>query len=190
MKPLILAGIDPSLRNLGMAKFEYEDGKLYPIEEGLQVTKPESKKAKIRKNCDDLNAAILLHEALQDFICDCDYVFMELPVGSQTARAMASYGICVGLAASIAPPLILVLPHEVKLITGLGKTASKAAMIAWAVKKYPEIEWLRERGKPTGKLIAANEHIADAVAATEAGINTDEFRRVIVLHEKLKGAYP
>lgn len=185
--PLILAGIDPSLSNFGMSKFEFDDEGLYPIDSKLQITKPEAdKKAKVRKNCDDLSRATLLYDALHEFIIDCDYVFMELPVGSQSARSMVSYAMCVGIAASIKKqPLILVMPNEVKLATGLNSTASKEQMIAWAVKKYPDIKWLRERNKPNGKLVKANEHIADSVAAVEAGLRTPEFSRILALYKKM-----
>ena len=84
-----------------------------------------------------------------------------------------SNGICVGILANSALPLIQVDPSEVKLATVGNRTASKADMIAWAVGLYPDADWLQDR---SGSLIAANEHLADAVASIHAGMKTSEFR--------------
>jgi hypothetical protein len=48
-------------------------------------------------------------------------------------------------------------------------------MIEWAVAKHPDAPWLR-RG---GKLIAKNEHLADAVASIYAGLKTAQFASVL-----------
>lgn len=181
---LVLTGLDPSFRNLGMVKFVYDREGLFPIDEKLQVTVKAPKAAKVRVNCDDLERARDLYKAMQAFIAGSDYLFMEMPVGSQSASGMKSYGVCVGLAASIEIPLILVLPHEVKQATGLAKTASKEEMRKWAYKKYPDVRWLRARNNPKGAFTDANEHLADACAAVEAGIKTPEFLRLLPLIKK------
>jgi hypothetical protein len=183
-KPLILTGLDPSYRNFGMVRFEFDHRGLFPIDEKLIVTEKADKKAKVRVNCDDLERSRTIFTAMQDFIAGSDYIFMEMPVGSQSASGMKSYGICVGLAASIEIPLILVLPNEVKVATGLSKTASKEEMRKWAYKKYPDVQWLRAHNKPNGAFTAANEHLADACAAVEAGIKTPEFQRLLPLIKK------
>ena len=183
-RPLILTGIDPSFRNFGMVKFEFDHRGLFPIDEKLQITKKAPKTAKLRVNCDDLERSQYLFNTMHAFIGDSDYIFMEMPVGSQNASGMKSYGICVGIAASIQLPLILVLPHEVKLATGLKKTASKAEIRQWAYKKYPDVQWLRARNNPKGSFTDANEHLADACATVEAGIRTPEFKRLLPLIRK------
>ena len=192
-KPIIfrLAGIDISLSNIGLVKFEFEYDLikhkadlscLYVVDENLVTTKPEKKKANVRKNCDDYDRAVMLYKAAYDFVDDCDLAFIELPVGSQSARAMASYGVSIGIAAGITNcPLIPVLPMEVKAVTG-NKDLSKDAMIAWGVKIFPDIRWLRERGNPKGAIIKANEHMADAAAAVVAGLRTPDFNRLLSLH--------
>jgi hypothetical protein len=175
-----VCGLDISLSNLGMAKFRYylTDGYLEAWDARLVTTQAEPKKSKVRKNSDDLNRCRSLIHGLEEFTSDCRFLFIELPVGSQSARAMASYGACCGIAASIKKPLILVMPLEVKAITGKN-LASKDAMIAWAVKLFPDIPWLRERGKKDGHLVKANEHIADACAAVKAGVLTEPFLNAV-----------
>ena len=105
-------------------------------------------------------------------------MFVEVPVGSQSARAMASYGVCIGLLAALSDkPLIEVTPTEVKLAAVGSKTASKQEMISWASDLYPHLNWIKSRGK--SELADKNEHIADAIGAIHAGILTDEFARLV-----------
>jgi Holliday junction resolvasome RuvABC endonuclease subunit len=172
--------IDPSLRNWGFAKIIIDSDKTDIEIDSLKLVKTESdkKNAKVvRKNSDDLERAKLIYGALHREIVEYvpDFVFVEVPVGSQSARAMASYGICIGVLASIGVPLIQVTPTEVKLAGHGTKTASKEEMIAWAVKKHPNANWL----KHGGKLVAANEHLADAVAVGYAGMNSTQFLQAL-----------
>jgi hypothetical protein len=173
-----VAGIDISLSNLGLVKFDLDShGELKSVESKLVHTKPEPKKAHVRKNSDDLNRASAFAIALREFLVDCEFVFVELPVGSQSARAMASYGISVGLIASLVDyPLILVLPSEVKMVVN-DKTASKQKMIAWATKQFPKLNW-KMHGK---KFTNDNEHMADACASVVAGMDTQDFKRALTL---------
>jgi Holliday junction resolvasome RuvABC endonuclease subunit len=130
------------------------------------------------KNSDDIERARKLHEGLHNFIQDADLVIVEVPVGSQSARAMASYGICIGIIASIDKPLIQVTPTEVKLAACGKKTASKAEMIDWATNQFPEANWIKHKSKGEWVLGNKNEHLADAVAAIVAGVKTDTFQQM------------
>lgn len=173
----IMAGIDISLSNLGLSKFHYRNGHLEPLDSKLVVSKPEDKRMKVRKNSDDLNRATSFVKELHEFIDGCDFIFIELPVGSQSARAMASYGISVGIIASLYNyPIILVLPSEVKMVVG-NATASKRDMINWASKLYPEFKWTKGKKQLADK----NEHVADSCAAVIAGLKTQEFIRAYTL---------
>jgi len=178
-----IAGLDPSLSNFGMAKGNLDFDQGFPVfdlaELFLQESKSDKANAKVvRKNSDDLNRARSLHDAMQEFTKDVDLVIVEVPVGSQSARAMASYGVCIGLLSSIAQPLIQVTPTEVKLAAVGSKTASKAEMITWATDMYPEANWLRHKQKGEWKLGNKNEHLADAVAAVHAGLATETFKQM------------
>lgn len=178
-----IAGIDPSLSNFGMAKGVLDLSSGSPIFDLQALVLAESKADKanakqVRKNSDDINRARTLHEALHGFIADVDLVVVEVPVGSQSARSMASYGVCIGIIASIQKPLIQVTPAEVKLASVGSKTASKAEMIDWATNTYPAADWIRHKQRGELVLSNKNEHIADATAAIHAGLLTDQFKQI------------
>jgi hypothetical protein len=176
-------GIDISLSNLGIVKAELDPAALTIKVEELHLieTAPAEKSVKkvTRQNSLDLERAILLYEALQEHCQGHAMAFAEVPVGSQSARAMASYGICVGVLASVPIPMIQVTPTEVKL-AGFGeRTATKEEMIYWAAKKHPEAKWLTQTRKGELHVLNKNEHLADACAAIHAGIKTNDFKRAI-----------
>lgn len=105
----------------------------------------------------------------------------EVPVGSQSARAMASYGICIGILASLRIPLIEVTPNEVKLAGAGVKNATKDEMIQWAMKEFPNANWLTRRLHGEVVPTDANEHLADAVGAIKAGVQTQQFRQALAM---------
>lgn len=180
MKILRVAGLDPSLSNFGMVKgaLNLQNGEFQLDGMLLQSTSSDNKnKKRVRKNSDDLERARLLYGSMQDFLFDTDMIFVEIPVGSQTARAMCSYGVCIGVLASISQSLIQVTPSEVKIAATGNKNATKTEMINWAVKTYSYADWFKHKSK--GELVISNknEHLADATAAIHAGVRTDEFRQ-------------
>ena len=171
-------GIDPSLSNFGfaMCNVTVEGGKTKIDVHNLILTATEvedkATRKKVRKNSTDLERARILAGAVALATNWADVIAVEVPVGSQSARAMASYGICIGVLASITKPLLQLTPTEVKLAGFGDKNASKEEMISWATSLYPQANWLRHNGKITQK----NEHLADAVAAVHAATLLDEFK--------------
>jgi Holliday junction resolvasome RuvABC endonuclease subunit len=109
-----------------------------------------------------------------------DIICVEIPVGSQSARAMASYGICIGVLASINKPMIQVTPTEVKVAATGNKSATKREMIIWAFSQNSSLKWLTRTTNGDNILIDKNEHMADAMAAIKAGISTDEFKTILL----------
>lgn len=184
MAKIIVAGLDPALRNFGMAKGALcLDTGIFDLHQ-IQLSEPKSLKMKVvRKNSDDLLRAKQQAEVTEDFLKDVDMVMVEIPVGSQSARAMASYGICIGILAGIKTPMIQVTPTEVKVASVGTKTATKDEIITWATNLYPEASWLTQKRKGEEVILAKNEHIADAIAAIHAGVHTDQFKQ---LHAALK----
>ena len=181
---LKIMGIDPSLNNFGiffgildLNTGFFENPQLFLS----QLPEKKSNKKSVRQNSHDLDCARFHVNNLNQFIAyhKPDVICVELPVGSQTARAMASYGICVGIIASITTPLIQVTPLEVKLAATGSKTATKSEMINWAVEQFPDAAWLKHGGKLTSK----NEHIADALGAIYAGVKTDQFKLITSLRK-------
>lgn len=180
-----VVGIDPSLRNFGFAHgvldldtMEIEVNKLVLAE----TAGADKKTAKVvRKNSDDLDRAQILHKAIQEQCKGKRLAFVEVPVGSQSARAMASYGICVGVLASCPIPMIQLTPTEVKLAMTGDKNATKDDMIAAAHAAHPNANWLTRKLKGEIQLVDKNEHLADATAAIYAGVLSDQFQQVTAI---------
>lgn len=183
MSSVIVGGFDPSMSNFGMTKGSLclNTGTFKILDLCLE-TSESSKVKQVRKNSDDLERARKLHKGMQNFFSDCAFVCVEIPVGSQSARAMASYGMCIGLIASLNRPLIQVTPKEVKVAATGKKTATKNEMIKWATGLYPYAPWLTKKVKGQTSFTNANEHLADAIASIHAGVRTDQFKTIKSMH--------
>lgn len=184
-----LIGMDVSMRNFGFAKAVYdtETGAIEVVDLNLAETKPADKatKKKIRQNCLDLDAAKEMQHAMVEQCKGMTLALVEVPVGSQSARAMMSCGLCIGVLSSCPIPIIPVTPTQVKK-AGFGvASATKEEQIEWATEKYPDAPWMRV--KSTGKLLGKNEHLADAVAAIHAGVETEEFKALIAIIAQMSG---
>lgn len=181
---ILVVGFDPSLRNWGISigSLDMTTGQLTVLD--LRVIQPVLPTGKqVRQNSEDLEAAKQLHEGAVDAAQGAQAIFVECPVGSQSARSMASYGICMGVLGalrSMGIPFFEVTASEVKVATYGNKNATKSEMIKWATTTHPEANW------PThvklGKtLITASdaEHMADATGAIYAGCAGNEFKQVL-----------
>lgn len=190
-----VCGFDPSLRNWGMAagNFDLETKKIEIKKLGLiNPVLPTGKQ--VRQNSLDLESAMQLYQSAAATAQDADVVFVEVPVGSQSARAMASYGICVGVLGSLRAanvPFFEVTPIEVKLAAVGIKTATKEQMIKWATTKHPEANWPTYKEKGAVLLSEAKaEHMADAVAAIYAGVSCNPFQQLLpMLAAQYQGRY-
>ncbi len=134
-----ICGFDPSMRSWGFATGELLDGKITLHRVG--VINPVLPKGKqVRQNSLDLEAAKQLYSHSIDIAAGIDAVFVEVPVGSQSARAMAGYALCVGVLGSLRAsgvPFFEVTPTQVKLAAVGSKTATKQEMIEWAINAHP-----------------------------------------------------
>lgn len=184
-----VTGIDISLNNLGVSQTIVDEYGKVTIEKLMliQPSKADAQtKKQVRRNSDDLRRARWLRENLLKAIEGCDIVAIEMPVGSRSARAMASYGISVGVIASIDKPMIEVTPNEVKLAGAGTKTATKREMIQWAVSKHPEGNWKTRKNKQKQELTNDNEHLADATATIYAAMQTDQFKAALAMALRFK----
>lgn len=178
MKKLKILGLDPSMSNLGIAWATYSPDSQSLLVDRVETVSPKPETSKqIRQNSKDLDRAKQLYDALEAAVASSDLVCVEIPVGSQSARAMASYGICVGLLASIKKPMIQVTPAEVKAVTGI-RNASKTEVIDWVLATHPYLLLATHNGKLS---LAKAEHQADAVAAIHAAMNTDLFKALCLI---------
>ena len=188
MSTLVLAGLDPSLSNFGFAFATYEPGGAGPEFEHLELVRPPTVKRPrtVRQNSNDLYRATLLAEASFALLekHSVDVLFVEVPHGSQSARAMASYGICVGLLGAMQArgfPLIQLTALEVKLALTNDPQASKEKMVTEAVRRYPSLPWPMHRGAVS---LSRAEHLADGAAAVLAGLASPDFLRLERLYRK------
>ena len=179
-----VVGQDPSLRNWGLAvgTLNLETKKL--TVDYVDLTNPVLPTGKqVRQNSSDLESALQLYKGASEAAIGAHAVFVEVPVGSQSARAMASYGICVGVLGALRAngiPFFEVTPTEVKLATVGTKTATKQEMINWAMAAHPEANWPMYKQKGETMVSEAKaEHMADAIAAIYAGMTCNSFKQVL-----------
>lgn len=191
MSIIKIAGIDPSLRNTGVALGEYnlttgewEVERVAIVQTERVVTK------QVRQNSDDYRCARELIHGTNKLLTDhgAAFIFAELPTGAQSARAMFSFGLTTAIMAGLTPPLIQVQPREVQQAV-LGRAGkNKDAIIQWAVAKWPDAGWLTRNSKGEIILLKDNEHPADACAAIAAGVQSMEFAQAMALANRMSKA--
>ncbi len=180
-----VSGHDPSLTHWGTAEGNLclDTGILTDVTVSMAVT-AKGKNKQVRTNSDDLKRAEELARHVYDVGMRTEVSFVEFPVGSQSASAMKSYGAAIGIGGYMRTSGILVIEVQAKAskkaLTG-NPNASKADMIAAAMELYPDAGWKYHHGKLTND----NEHMADAIAAIYAGVNTPEFQDLMKLLQKV-----
>jgi len=174
MGVVTVAGIDPSLRNTGIAIccVDTEENRIVMIDR-LILCRTKTGPKNQRKSSADYEAALVIQSQLKKAIEESKarVVFAEIPSGSQSSRGTMSAGISIGIMASLNPKPIEVTPQQVKLQSCGILTATKGEMIEWAAKKYPNAEWHMK----VGKFLNTNEHLADAIAVIHAGLVTPQW---------------
>lgn len=181
-------GIDAAFANMGFAQVSIDRRGLVTCT-GLKLISTEGKSdgKGVRKSSTELRRARELVDALNAECLGNVIAFVEVPSGSQSAAVARSLGIVVGVIASCPIPIIEVSPMEVKIaVTGDRKVkATKDDIIKWAMKRWPDAGWIlhKSNGKTfkKGEPQNCNEHLADALATIEAGIATQEFKRLLAL---------
>lgn len=179
MAVLKVVGMDPSSRNWGIAAGTLDTASGAITIKTLRVTQPILPEGKqVRQNSSDLALAHQLNEGVLPFL-KANLIFAEIPQGSQSARASLCSGICIGVlgATRSVASFFEVTPDEVKRFSVGKKTATKKEMIAWAVAKHPEAPWPR---KSNGEVkLGDAEHMADAVAAIYAGLQSEPYKQLV-----------
>lgn len=180
----VVVGFDPSLRNWGISKGIYIPAEKKLIIEHLDVIATHHDEAKqVRNNSKDLETAQQLCAGAWNAAEGAQAIFVEVPHGSQSARAMASYGICIGVLGALRTagiPFFEVSESEVKRATTGNKKATKQETIAWAMKMHPEAPWPKYTRNGEQLVSEAKaEHMADATGAIYAGIASKPFQQVI-----------
>jgi Holliday junction resolvasome RuvABC endonuclease subunit len=175
-------GVDPALRNFGFAHAKLDlDTMSFEVEKVSLVKTSAAKSKTTRKNSDDLDRCRAQYLGLKEAEKSARIAFVEMPVGSQSARAMMSYGACMALVAALDIPVIQLTPNEVKIAAVDDKNATKREMIDWAFNLFPNAGWLTSRGR----LIDDNEHMADAIGAINAGLQNSEFQAIVAMMRRV-----
>lgn len=186
MALITVLGMDPSLNNWGYALGTYSTTTQLLDITHLETLRPTPLQGKqVRQNSKDISVAEQHSAAVTRAARKAQAVFVEVPVGSQSARAMASYGICVGVLGAFqaaGTPFFQVTPLEVKLASVGKKTATKDEMIQWAMDLAPNAPWPYYKKNGVEELSRAQaEHMADAIAAIYAGTQLPDFQQLIRL---------
>lgn len=183
-KLIRVVGQDPSLRNWGLAYgiYDLEAKKLTITKLALlNPVLPDGKQ--VRQNSKEIESGAQLYRGAKDATKDAHATFVEVPVGSQSARAMCGYGVCTGVLGAIRAegiPFFELTPTEIKLAGHGTKTATKKQMIDWAMAKHPEANWPMYKRKGQMLVCEADaEHMADAVAAIYAGLACTAFQQTL-----------
>lgn len=179
---LKIVGMDPSLRNWGMSKTLYD-----PVSHSLEILdfdliNPTLPKAKLKQGELDIIAAQQLFTQAYHFAKDADIVCVEVPVGSQSARAMVSYATCtatIGALIAMGINAVAVTPTEVKKVIGI-KDASKHQVIEWVRMRHPLAPYPTYRRNGQDLISEAKaEHICDSVVAIYAGMRKKRFLQLV-----------
>lgn len=185
MGKIRILGNDPSFSNWGIAEGIYDPCTRQLEIVGLDVIRPVAKGGKqTRQNSIDLERAKQLSKGLLPRLRTTDLFTAEVPHGSQSARAMAGYGVCIGILSLVSNtqvPIIEVNAIETRMVITGKREATKEQAIAWAMTKHPEAPWPMRAGKVNASLA---EHMADAIAAIYAGMETDIFKTMAMLAVK------
>jgi hypothetical protein len=179
-------GMDPSLRHWGLSEavLDLSEGILStPVGSIIEPTDLTGKNIRVNTNDQWLaeQLAIPVLEACRRAKC----IFVEVPVGSQSARAMASYGVCVGILGAVRAlgiPYIQVSPTENKRVFAGKPAATKKEMISALIETYPNM--ILPKGQKKGSIGDKAEHIADATASIHSGVLTSEFQTLLRIFNK------
>ena len=194
MSKLKVVGFDPSMKNWGIAHGIYCTASKRVTIESLNVIQPVLPTGKqVRRNSKDLEAAVQLANGAFEATQGAQAIFVEVPSGSQSARASAGYGMCVGILATLrmgGVSFFELTPTEVK-VAAVGKgTATKREMIEWAKAEQPELVYPTYIKNGVATIVEGKaEHMADAVGAIHAGIQSDQFQQLLQLQLDPRNPY-
>jgi hypothetical protein len=192
---LTVVGFDPSLNNWGIARgtLTIANGGHLDIV-ALDVIQPVFSDSKqVRNNSKDLERAEQLARGAMAAAQGADAIFVEVPHGSQSARAMASYAICIGVLGALRAqgiPFFELSEGQVKTVA-LGKKGktTKQEMIDWATRQHPTAPWptYQQNGKTykKGELdVGRAEHMSDAIGTIYAGLRDKLFQQMVGILQK------
>lgn len=188
MSKIRVVGMDPSTANWGIAKAEIDlnTSKIDILDLILIQTESETKKG-VRKDSDDIRRAREVYAAMLLHCTGASLVISEIPFMNPGGYASANFnsGLVTGVLAACPKPVIQVFPQDVKVAAVGHKHAAKEEMIEWAMNKYPSAPWKMRTLRGKSVPVASNEHLADAIAAIHAGIETAQFEQAVSMYRAM-----
>lgn len=165
--PTKILSLDPSLNNWGYAILDYEPNlNTLTLQHCGVINPPKGNKYLPKQNQKDIATATNIYQELYYLINKVDIWVAEIPIGSQSSRAMVSYALCCGVIGSLTchnPKLIQISPYEVKKYIG-DKTTDKQQIINWVRQQHPQTQHLIPQAKNKA------EHICDAIMACHVAL--------------------
>lgn len=170
--------LDMAMANIGVVFGEFDENGLQPTGHTTVSTNKAKKPNYVFE--DDIGRCKVLYDIIQGLLHSeyPDYLFLEVPTGSQSGRAGISCGAMYMLAASLESSIkgwrgkvMYCTPISTKRVVrddwvGVKGVPApdKREMIDWAVSNYPNFSWIRNK---KGEAMAKNEHVADALAIAQ-----------------------
>lgn len=184
-----IAGFDPSMSNWGICKATLDVTTMeWTVDDLILIeTESESKKGVIKQS-DDLRRAKIVKEGMIEACEDASFAIGEIPFCNPVGYASANFnsGLVTGVLAACPIPLIQVFPSEVKQKATGVRSATKGEMIEWAMGRFPNAPWRMRTLKGKRVPTAANEHLADAVAAINAGLDSQQLQQALAIYRGMK----
>lgn len=184
-----IIGMDPSMSNWGMCKATLDVVTMeWTVDDLILIeTESEAKKGVIKQS-DDLRRAKIVQEGMIEACSDASFAISEIPFCNPAGYAGANFnsGLVTGVLASCPIPLIQVFPSEVKQKATGVRSATKGEMIEWAMDRFPDAPWRMRTLKGKRVPTAANEHLADAVASINAGLDSQQLQQALAIYRGMK----
>lgn len=186
-----IIGMDPSMSNWGMCKATLDVVTMeWTVDDLILIeTESESKKGVIKQS-DDLRRAKIVKEGMIEACSDASFAIGEIPFCNPAGYSAANFnaGLVTGVLSACPIPLIQVFPSEVKQKATGVRSATKGEMIEWAMSRFPNAPWRMRTLKGKRVPTAANEHLADAVAAINAGLDSQQLQQALAIYRGMKVA--
>lgn len=186
IKSTYALGIDAALSNFGVSIHAIdEDGNKGDVADLILLKTQREKRS--YKNFDDLMRCRHLNTELRKIIekYNPECIFAELPQPggkNMQADSMVYAGCMMGILSSLNVPVYFFPTKEIKKQVLGYVTPDKSIMIDAMVKLYPNAPWKRYKRHGEMLLSQDNEHLADAIAAFEYGMqHTKKIEELMVL---------
>jgi hypothetical protein len=127
-----------------------------------------------RKNVQDVSRVSSLIVDVMSYIdsIDVTHIYIETPVGSQSSRAMFSYGVCITIEAYLKSIDYTVVSTSIRDTITRVNGSNKSDTIAYIHNLFPDLLKKNKAGEP----LKHQEHVADAACAILNGLDAQGIK--------------